>query len=60
MVGYSSHTVHDLEPESGEFKVVLEEKDRLNFPLSISYCEREDKMYIGKEASNVLKVVQMK
>ena len=60
VVGYYSKTVHELDPESGEFKVVLDGKDGLYYPLSISYCEIEDNMYIGMMKNSVLKVFQMK
>ena len=60
VVGGLSHTVHVLDPESGEFKIVLEKKDGLDRPVSISYCETEDKMYIGMSGSSVMKVFQMK
>lgn len=59
VVGYVSNTVHQLDPDSGEFKTVLEQKDGIKKPLSVSYCELEDKIYIGMENSSVLKVFQM-
>ena len=60
VVGHLSHTVHELDPESGEFKVILEKQDGLDFPRSISYCEIEDKIYIGMAKSSVMKVFQLK
>ena len=61
VVGEGSNTVHQLDPDSGEFKLLLEKKDGIRKPYSISYCELEDKMYIGMlYHKSVFKVFQMK
>ena len=60
VVGSGSHTVHQLDPVSGTFKLLLDKKDGLNMPVSISYSDEENKMYIGMECSGILKVFQMK
>ena len=60
VLGQVSNTVHQLDPNTGEFKLLLDHKDGLSSPWSISYCDVEDKMYIGMYNDTFLKVFEMK
>ena len=60
VAGSDSRTVHQLDPDSGEFKLLLDQKDGLYRPYSISYCDVEDKMYVGMSSTNILKVFELK
>ena len=60
VVGYSSDTVYQLDPDSGEFRLLLDKKDGLIAPYSVSYCDIEDKINVGMVTSSCLKMFDMK
>ena len=47
VVGHDSHTVHQMDTDSGEFKLLLDHKNGLGSPWSLCYCDVEDRMYVG-------------
>ena len=49
-----------FDPDNGQFKLLLERKDGLEYPVSVSYCDFENKMYIVNRANKALKVFKMK
>ena len=57
VVGQGSFTVHQLDPVSGKFKLLNHGPNR---PYSISYCDVEDKMYVGLYHEIYLSVFEMK
>ena len=52
------NTLHQLDPVSGTFKLLLDEKDGLDSPASLSFSEQEDISYVGSWRSGFLKVYQ--
>ena len=60
VVDHRNNTICQLDPDSGEFKLVLEQKDGLESPWNITYCEVEDKLYVGMRYSSIVKVFKLK
>lgn len=60
IVGCGSHTLHQFDPDKGQFKLLLERKDGLEYPVSIGYCDLENQMYVANRGNKVLKVFKMK
>ena len=60
LAGYISNTLHQIDPHSGEFRLLLDATGGLNCPWNISYCDVEDKMYVGMFFEKHLDVFEMK
>ena len=60
VVGYGSKTLHQIVPGSDKLELLLDKKDGLAKPIAITYCDMEDKIYLGQNNSSILKVFKMK
>ena len=63
IAGFFSHNIHQISTQCTPVEILLEQKQGIEFPDSLMYCERENKLYIshgyGSSKRNVLSVYQL-
>jgi len=52
----SSHTIHQLTPDCKKIRVLLTEKDGLYKPRTVCYSKSDNKLYVGMNGYNSVKV----
>ena len=49
VAGFSSNTVHQIVPGSDKLELLLDQNNGLQNPITINYCDFEDKLYVGQD-----------